>query len=927
MKRNLTPIASAVAIFMLSSAVHAQQTNVAPATPAAPAAPVTATPDDGAQQVVVTGIRASLQKSLEKKRDSDSHIEVLTAEDIGKLPDKNVADSLSHLPGVTTETSQGAEGGFGENDRVSMRGTSAGLTQTLINGHNIASGDWFVLGQYAGGDVGRSVSYTLLPSELVGEVDVYKTSQASLVEGGLTGSVDIKTRKPLDFQKQLTVEGSIGASHNSLAGNTDPQFNGVINWKNDANTFGLMVSGFDEVRHFERQGQETVGGFLQIAPGSKIALSNPDLSGAYYPSALGSALFEQKRERKGGTFDAQMKLTNDLTVDLNGFVARLDATNQNDNYMFWGKNIVQLGAGQAPMPGYQTTTIGGITTLTSAQWAPVAGTAYGVYDQIFRPDEGASSDYLDLDLSYRFSDHLKFKSSLGVSYGHGLTPVQNVLETNVMSQGGGYSYNGIGSAANVNFAGNNNLSQANSVFNWIFGDQNVDVVDSEKWGQIDGTYTLNEGVVNDIQFGIRESDHSRSSLQTLSQHPLGASTATLPVATGTYPSGFGSGLGGSPITQIWTNSAAQIAAYDAQYASVYQADGQGRSYWQHDFSLQEKSQAAYVQANMSGDRWSANAGLRFVRTDENVIENIGVLPTTPGANTASAFGPYLPTLVANTYNDVLPSANLRLDVTKDLVARFAVSTTMTRPDYTALAGSTSLNSPTNPAEPGTGTGSNPNLKPVKSNNFDTSLEWYFAPHSLLAASVFYMDLTSYVGFSTTNITYTSYTSNYPNGAAINYSITAPVNTTGKVEGVEFSYESPLPVYTNFGVQANATFVNAADTGSDLSTCLCDGHLVGTSKQSGTLGGYYEDDRFNARISVNYRSSSYLGLSDGTPFYDAGGTTVSASAGYKINDHLVISLDGQNLNNPTLRYYGFNESQMRAVYKNGETYFITLRGKM
>jgi iron complex outermembrane receptor protein len=917
MNKNLTPIASAVAILMLSAAAHAQQADV---TPAAPAATDT-------QQVVVTGIRASLQKSLEKKRDSDSHIEVLTAEDIGKLPDKNVADSLSHLPGVTTETSQGAEGGFGENDRVSMRGTSAGLTQTLINGHNIASGDWFVLGQYAGGDVGRSVSYTLLPSELVGEVDVYKTSQAWLVEGGVAGSVDIKTRKPLDFAKQLTVEASIGAVHNSLAGNTDPQFNGTINWKNDANTFGLMVTGFDENRHFERQGQETVGGFLQIAPGSTIAKSNPDLSGAYYPSALGSALFEQKRERKGGTFDAQMKLSSDLTVDVNGFVSRMDATNFNDNYMFWGKNIVQLGAGQAPMPGYTTSTTGGITTLTSAQWAPVAGTAYGVYDQIVRPNEGATSDYLDIDLSYRFSDHLKFNSSAGVSYGHGLTPTQNVIETNVNSPGGGYTYNGISSAANVNFNGNNNLSNSTATLNWIFGDQNVDVVDTEKWGQIDGTFTLNEGALNDIRFGIRESDHSRYALTISSQHPLNTK-APLPAPTGTYPSGFGSGLGGSPITQIWTNSPAQIAAYDAANASIFQANGQGRSYWQHDFSLQEKSQAAYVQADMSGDKWSANAGVRFVRTQENVIENIGVPAGTPGANEASAFGPYIPTLVANTYNDVLPSANLRLDVAKDLVARFAVSTTMARPDYTALAGTMSLNSPTIPTEPGTGTGSNPNLKPVKSNNFDTSLEWYFAPHSLLSASVFYMDLTSYIGYSTSNQTYTTFGANYPAaGLPITYAITSPVNTTGKAEGLEFSYESPIPVYTNFGVQANVTFVNSADTGSDLSTCLCEGHLVGASKQSGTLGAYYEDDRFNARLSYNYRSSSYLGLSNSTPFYDAGGSTVSASAGYKINDHLVISLDGQNLNNPTLRYYGFNESQMRAVYKNGETYFLTLRGKM
>jgi len=691
-----------------------------------------------------------------------------------------------------------------------------------------------------------------------------------------------------------------------------------------------MISAFDEVRHFQRQGQETVGGFQQIAPGSAIATSNPNLSGAYYPSLLGSALFEQKRERKGGTFDAQMKLTSDLTVDLNGFMSKMDATNLNDNYMLWGAQILNKGAGQAPLPGYTTTTIGGITTLTGAQFAAANPTGnYGVYDQIVRPDEGATSNYLDLDLAYRFSDHLKFKSSLGVSYGHGLTPVQNTLETNIIGTGAAYQYNGSSSAANVNFGSNNNSmpNPSNTVFGWIFGDQKVDVVDTEKWGQIDGTFTLNEGALNDIQFGIRESDHSRSALGIQSQHPLGASTATLPPPTGTYPSNFGAGLGGSPVTGIWTNSPGQIAAYDAQYASIYQASGQGRSYWQHDFSLQEKSQAAYVQADMSGDRWSANAGLRLVRTHENVIENIGVPATTAGAITTSAFGPYLPTLVANTYNDVLPSANLRFDVTKDVVARFAVSTTMARPDYSALAGTLSLSSPIDPTQTGTGTGSNPNLAPVKSNNFDASVEWYFAPRSLLSASVFYMDLTSYIGFSTSTATYNSFTPQYPNGAMVKYTITGPVNTTGKVDGLELSFESPIPGYTNFGVQTNVTFVSASDTGSDLSTCLCNGQLVGASKESGTLSGYYEDDRFTARLTYGYRSSSYLGLSSNEPFYDAGGGTLSASAGYKINDHLVVSLEGQNLNNPTLRYYGYNESQMRAVYKNGETYFLTLRGKL
>src|SRR3954469_7985722 len=165
MKRNLTPIASGVALFLMGAAMAAQAQTAAPI-----------------EQVVTTGIRASLQQSLSQKRNADSHVDVITAEDIGKMPDKNVADSLQRVPGVTISSAGANEGGFDENDRVSMRGTSPSLTQTLVNGHNVASGDWFILNQT--GTVGRSVSYTLLPSELVSSVVVHKSAQASDIEGG-----------------------------------------------------------------------------------------------------------------------------------------------------------------------------------------------------------------------------------------------------------------------------------------------------------------------------------------------------------------------------------------------------------------------------------------------------------------------------------------------------------------------------------------------------------------------------------------------------------------------------------------------------------------------------------------------------------------------------------------------------------------------
>jgi TonB-dependent receptor len=255
--------------------------------------------------VTVTGIRYSLEKSLETKRNSDSVIEVVTSDDIGKLPDKNIADAVQRVPGVTISSAAGGEGGFDENDRVSMRGTNPSLTQTLINGHSIASGDWFVLDQVQ--TVGRSVSFSLLPSELVSQVIVRKSATADLVEGGVAGAVDIITRRPLDFAKPLTFEASVQAVYADLPKKTDPQISALVNWKNDAGTAGIMIQAFSEKRHLRRDGQETLG-YASIAPGSALATAHPDLANVQYPTLIGSSFFEQVRERQGGLVDVQRVL-------------------------------------------------------------------------------------------------------------------------------------------------------------------------------------------------------------------------------------------------------------------------------------------------------------------------------------------------------------------------------------------------------------------------------------------------------------------------------------------------------------------------------------------------------------------------------------------------------------------------------------------
>ena len=894
MKFKQTPIASAVAL-ALAGAIPAQ----------AQQAPPTET-------ITVTGIRASLEKSLETKRNADALVEVISAEDIGKMPDKNIADAVQRVPGVTISSQSGGSGGFDENDRVSMRGTNPSLTQTLVNGHPIASGDWFVLDQV--GLVGRSVSFSLLPSELVSQVIVRKTATADLVEGGVAGAVDIITRKPLQFSKQVTLEGAAGLVYADLPKKTDPQFNALINWKNDAGNVGVMLQGFSEKRHLRRDGQEILG-YGQISPTSALATARPDLANVFYPTLIGSAFFEQVRERQGGLIDIQVKPTNDLEVDFSAFHSKMKATNYNRNWMFWGSRVI---GGDNRIPSSYTVRNG---TLVAANF-PNVGTAtdraqYAIVDEIYRPGTFSETSFFNFDAKWRASDRLTVSGQLGSTTGKGETPKQAVFEGDVFNTGATYNMNGTGSPVDVAFPSGNPAVFTGTSLDWIFGASPAKTKDEEKYAKVDAEWAFDRGLFNNIKFGARWAEHTRDTHQ-VAQGPnfAGAdpfAAANLPAWNGeTYPSNFGSRLGGNWPRNVWMISSGELERWGDIYSN---RDPLTRQYWPGEFALKEKVSAAYVMANFDGPGWSGNAGVRFVRTEERVTVNVAIpgdvcgalaaCPQVPGAITTSAFGSFYRSVVANDYNDVLPSANLKLDVAKNLVARFAAARTVARPDFSALGGSITADDTTR-----TGNGGNPNLKPIRSTNLDAALEWYYAPRALLSGGIFYLDLDNYVAFGT----YQTQLLNIRTNTFQTYTISAPINSSGKVKGVELAWQQPLGM--GFGVQANYTYADAYESNK--------ADLVGASKNTYNVSAYYEDKRFGARLAYTYRSAFFVGLDRSTPQYQDDTGVLAASLSYKIRDNIQLSLDALNLNDPILKYYGANRDQPRAFYANGRQYYLTLR---
>lgn len=885
--------------------------------------------------VVVRGIRGAIEQSLQTKRDEVTRVEVITSEDIGKMPDKNVADSLSRVSGVNISAASANEGAFDENDRVSMRGTSPSFTQTLIDGHNIASGDWFVLNQT--GTVGRSVSYSLLPSELVDKVVVRKSSEAKLVEGGAVGTVDLVTRNPLNFDTGFSVFGSVGAVYADNPSKTDPQLSVLGNYKNQDGTFGITIQAFSEERHLRRDGQELLG-YEQIAADSAIAQSNPDLAGVFYPTLLGSALFEQERKRKGGMVSLQFKPTDSTEIEANYFRSDLEADNYNRNYMVWGARILGQGNGRAPLPGYVVRN----NTLVHAEFAPTPGVdpanASGIYDQISRPGAESNTEYFSLGGKWDVNDRLTFSAEAGTSEGHGKTPIQDVAEWDVaLNQGAGWTIHGPG-AASWNL-GNTDTSQPgvpNTDFrlNWIFGFQDIDVEDKEDWAKIDGTYFFEGGTVSSLDFGVRDAKHERNLDQVTAQGPAclvngqvdpscppGSVSpfdpANWPQGFSNYPGDFAQGIGATFPRNIWYFSPQQLAEFNR----FTNRDPVARFFFPGAYGLEERSTAAYAQLNFAGDRWTGNFGVRYVRTEEEITNYINTTADDPQAITTSLFGPYKTVLTKNTYNDWLPSANFKYDVTDDVVLRLAASRTLTRPDFSALAGAVSLLPPATAGGIGSGSGGNPNLEPILSTNFDATLEYYFMDRALVSAGVFYMDIDNYVALTRVRQQYlTIDANNPPPGNMVDYDVTIPFNSSAKVKGFELAWEQPFN--DNFGAFANYTY---ADGDTDAEDNLGNPQpMLGTSENTFNIGAWFENNMFNARVNYTWRDQFFSGLDRASAFWQESIGSLSASVGWKINDNLSLSLDAMNLNNPKTTYFAENRDRPRSVYENGRQYYLNLR---
>ena len=877
-------------ILLLSSSMVFAQTPPTPPPTTDQQQPVT-------EEITVTAIGESLKEAVKVKEQSDQIVDAIAAKDVNKLPDKNVAEALQRVPGVVINRE------FGEGERVSLRGVSPTLVHTMVNGHNVAAADWFVLEQL---NATRSFNYLLLPSEIIGLLTVYKSPTAALDEGGIGGTIDVRTRKPLDL-KPFAFSGTAQAAYTEKSGSTDPNLSVLASWKTAASTMGFLLGGVFDKRDIRRDGVEVLGYFPETSDGLLV------------PSLIGSALFQQQRERKSLNGEFQFRPAPNLEMNVNGFWSRFGADNINQNYLAWGSQALG-GGGTLTNRTVQGDTVVAGTIASAGNGTQGRGVVYDAIDR----KAFAKTWYGDVDGNWTLSNTWIAHFDVGHTKADGDTDSQPFVE---FGAPGTFTYDLRGSAPQVHFVNVDPTKPQDMQFDFA-SLHHITNDDKETYAYVDAEQSLNAGIWKSLQYGLKYTDHNRDTdfqattyggffLPLSSTGCGGGPCGPSDFASGLTPSDFLKGVGPSgTLTSYWSVDRKVIEQILNGAFTNNRIPNPGSI-----FSIQEKVGGGFAQANLKGTGWKGNFGLRIVHTDQTSSGNV-----VGGGEISNAFGDFTPVTVKRSYNDFLPSLNYARDLRPDVVLRFAAARTMSRPDFTDVSPGVSLN-------PGslTGQGGNPNVDPYRANQADLSVEWYHGANrdQILNGALFYKDIKSFITDSPTQQAYFIQTDNpnlslctaaptaeFPNRYSCLFTINQRTNGGGgKISGFEVNALQRFG--PGFGVQLNYTYSDAKADDPAL-------EIPGNSKNSGNVVGFYENARFGARLAYSYRSAFFVTFDRSTRLNQDSLKSLDASVAVNIGRGFALTADGVNLTDEQIVQFASDRFRPRAVYDNGRYYFVGIR---
>lgn len=802
--------------------------------------------------VSVVGKRASLNNAQAIKRNSLEIVDAIVAEEIGKLPDQNVTDALSRVTGVQILRDRG------EGSGVAIRG----LTQmeTLLNGREV-----FTAGN------GRVLDFADIPSEMAAGINVYKTASADHLEGGVGGSIDLRTHRPFDF-KDNTLGGSLRYIYGDLVKKGEPQYSMLASsrWKTESHgEFGMLVNAAYQKRAW-REDQKGTG-----SPTARTDLIAGQTVIA--PNGINESTSAGKRERTSASVVLEWAPQESLQLYAEGHYAEF--LTKQDTYQIYGSAPATFAAGSPVL-------FPGTNNLQSIVWnnatLTTVGAARDTQDKTTQFAVGGTwtgaALTLTSDLSYAKSHNDLAYSTITLT-GTAATLTQDLSSGAPASSIGG---NNLSSLAGFTSAG---MWYAARPF------------DGElKAARLDGEYQLYGSAINSLLAGVRVAKRHASD-----------APGQVVAFPGAPAVGNAAGL---IITNPYANYIVGDPAAARDVAGARATLGISgplpTSNPLGTWNIAEDTRSGYfmVKFNTPNLPLEGNAGLRVVHTQEAVNGNRG-----PSA------GPYTPVNLDVAYDDYLPSANLRYTLAEGLYLRGAVSKTITRQDFNLMSPSLTLN----PVQLN-GTAGNPDLKPIRADNFDMALERYFSATTSAYLTGFYKKVDGFV----TNV------SNTETYDGVTYQVSRPQNSSrAHINGLELGYQQFydfLPGWFNgLGLQANYTYVDSRTPSSVLGK---DAPLPNLSRNSYNIIGMYEKGAVSARIAYNWRSaflSSVVNIANvgAFPVYTKAYGWLDASFNYHLTEGVTLTFEGNNLLRTARSSYYGDETRPASLYYNDRQFAVVL----
>lgn len=883
-------------------------------------------------EVVLTGIRAAQQRAVSIKRTSPVFMDAITSEDAGKLPDRNISEALQRVSGVAIQRTRG------QGDFVSIRGLGPEFVRGSINGRTLVSAtESFnpVLSGGTGSSTGRATNFDILPSEIIETIEVFKTNAAEHVEGGLAGTVNIKTAKPLKLGNKYGL--SARASYYEFAETTNPSFSGFGSWVNDAKTFGFVGSVTYSKRNIREDATRTYAYFPNSLFGDPTTFdtnldgtADAGINDPYFPFSTSLDNFNEERKRLTISGTIEWKLSDNSKLTADGSYSKRDLNYlDKQSILEFPPSFGRLSAGN----GYTINPDGSVQyplglTVDSSNTAVTFGSEGYVGSTIVNAtDEQTSNDNIfngGINFNHKTDSwDINFDASLSTTTSD-FSVERGSLRTGTVTDAFPTVYqvnlsNGLLEVnPTVRDLSNNiiNLSDLNNYATHNFDIRNINISDTEFALKADFEKSLNNSFFSAFKFGARYRTRNRENEQEefFGQLPFttGGSGSLLRLDAGTSginTSSMQSNFMNGDFSNIFDASQLQFVSSPSAWRQAHIDAGANFPVVldpNNTYDVKENTLAGYLQLNIDGNIGSlpvsGNVGVRLVNTNIETNGSGQELAQVPVPGSVISFAEFIGTAIpynqSESYFKALPSVNLKFQATEDIFVRASYSQSITRPQFNDLAG-VSINFTQNIINKA----GNPSLNPYESSNIDFGMEWYTGKGGLVGVSFFHKKLSNFV----TNVTKTNETFI---GNTWDSFITRENQGEGKISGTEISYQQPFSflsgVLEGFGIIANFTFSNGEQTLNNGSPIA----FPGVSDFSFNSALYYDKGgKFNARLAYTYRDQFLILANDvfGQEQWVADYGQLDASASYKISDFITVFGEAINLSNSRNKLFSTNAS--------------------